>query len=1355
MQKAEKKYLPKGAGKNLISNPVMRQSRNLQLTSKIPTVDLATAKKKDQEKRLMQDSAATTTAQPAALSQQAIFQQPQTFKRKEVGSPSLAAGPEMVAFRQGAAAAMTSSTQLSPGVRDLRLRSPRQNVDQLPSQLSATKVLSPPSDASSQPMRHIASMLAPTVAPEELFQRSQQSVSNTGTNPRTRTRSGTATMSTSRSNITTGRVFTDPNKPPSIPPALQQVPNMPASDRNAQSPIPLVPRVEPLPPPQPSLVPRSMSVRNDIRPSRHIKSPTPPVELPPKTAAQMRPMTGIPGNPKARRMLSNLGENQKSHDYAMMFANAAVLAALPEISATNPVSLSRDSVIHRPRPIPRKESLYHADFVSKVSPMFKHRRSLSVGSIDVYRASLKSQASELSSIPSFPSPPKSAGPIMSRPTTPGAFELGLVSPPDSQVVMSTQQRKRPVTTGPVSKRIDAISTETASRQASVRSQTSMNSTKRRSSPVIPAGALRSLSMLGDSHTHNRGMSEPPTIFPPVKRVEASNSSPEGTPPTPPAKDTPSSVDKPAIRPDQSQSQPWQSRTKIGTPASEPRSWHRRVGEPCPTFSDRKDGSFTQRKFAAPRPLMLQNRMMRPVYVQAEPSPIESPQQALEMIQKQLDKLDSPDVEPAPKSAREQQRRTLLQNLENEMDMQENQWQKMRESLARQSAGVRSSVDTSSQPASSVQSPQATSVEKGNPRDNDNTPQDNQVERVPSSSQMTLLSVTNSLSQMSSPTPPDSDESGSDFDDDLEFEMIQPKKSDVIASVVQKLYGPPNPAGSHWSLDSDATAALSQSAISSRQPSASLTPPKEDITPVPNMRLISQRFSTPLSNPKEPPAVVRLPARPKTLKPPRRSKRITQLPDIPESPRVIDNKRGTMGYFKLATGETSDTASMPPDGLMPVLAQLNDIPLAHPVQVPQLPILASQAQPGSFFDHYGEDEGDNFQASDDELDDDFDEMTLWEIANLLKSDEIPSRDSLFPRQSDPEQPNSPVPKDFDGPSGLQEESVQQVLKTKPLVVNHQPPSLWVGKSPYAQVPKYIGLSQPSHKMWKTYLDMPWSVVRSQTRRSRVQSAALSSSTLWSPGSASPKTSKNGLWDSEVKPVTGLVCDPSSILTSKDKPVLWTERLAESEPAMKTGIASPDESKWRKYVDTSIGPSKSVRVPRKSQIMPVSSDTLWASEPKQEISTVKTTLWSKIAASFQPKIESKSEPAAKPEQLANMESEEAQVQLWSAPTQEPILSKGLHQSEDSWKRYTLAGETGPAPSKLRQSTTPASVTSRALWSASQTSQNTQDESKLWTGGRVNVNVEVNKGQEDGVAEAEKQAAKESTEPTQAKSSLWFPW
>jgi hypothetical protein len=47
---------------------------------------------------------------------------------------------------------------------------------------------------------------------------------------------------------------------------------------------------------------------------------------------------------------------------------------------------------------------------------------------------------------------------------------------------------------------------------------------------------------------------------------------------------------------------------------------------------------------------------------------------------------------------------------------------------------------------------------------------------------------------------------------------------------------------------------------------------------------------------------------------------------------------------------------------------------------------------SFFDDYGEDyEG----ASEVNSDDDFDESTLWEIATLLDSQDVPSRNSLFP------------------------------------------------------------------------------------------------------------------------------------------------------------------------------------------------------------------------------------------------------------------------------------------------------------------------------------------------------------------------
>lgn len=1273
MQRAEKKVLTKGE-KLKISNPVMRESRGLQLSQKMAMVDLDTARKNDEEKRQAQQNAwpLKPVPAPAALSQDMLLTKSAVFKRKEVGSPAFAPNGSMT-LKQ-ASEAITSATQLSPGAGDLRLRSPRQSAQANQNQQTISQRLSPTTASASRNLPHIASMVGAYEKPQVISPPQQPPVSTKTApiptpSPTRRSRSGS--LSPKKPNG--GRVFTNPNKPPSIPPALKQEAKIQLPPSRVESPIPLVPRVEPLailsPPKSGTLsMPRSYSVRNDIRPSRNIKSPLPPIEEPPKTAVQMRPVTGIPGNPKARRMLNKLGEGDGSQDQAIMFANAAVIeadAVTPPSTNVVPAWLARESVLQRPRPIPRKKSLYPPDFTAKVSPSaFRHRRSLSAGSIDMMRSrrsSMSSRSSKLTDIPAFPSPPKSAGPRMST------FELKVYSPnipniaelPAQSVSRPAIPEKSPLRSSNLRAAASPLSTPKSStvieissvdRQPSVKSQKSMHSTKRRSSSVLPIGVLRSLSMMGDVHTHTRGNSEPANMASSSRNTPNQGHSPniESPPeerrPTPPAKDATFLQPAPDPRGTRPRTEEMRRKPKKAPSLAKSKSWHRRVGEACPSFSDRRDGASAQRKQLAPKPLRL-NHSMKPIMIEAEPSPIESPQHALNLIQEQLARLESLEEEEKRREQIQQQRKTLLESLENEMDAQESQWQQMRQSLARRSIGLRSSYGTNSEPASSIQSLQVTPLQG---KASIKSPQANQsLERSNSNGRMTLLSVNSKLSQLSSPTPPDSDESGSEYDDDIEFEMIRPSKSTIIAAAAEKLSGGPIPAASHWSMDS-ATTGGAASAARSPFVLENVAVQSQDNGP-PRYSLPPRSPDDSTTSPTEPSA------RPRTLKPPRKSRRMTQLPDIPESPAPLENKRGTLGIFKFPSGEMSDIATLPKQDPVTILRdEASDIPLAQPVTVPQPPILTAQALPGSFFDHYEEeDEGDNLSEHGESSngDDDFDEMTLWEIANLLKSDKIPSRDSLLPQHPESRALKSPEPKDFDGPSGLQEDSMRPIalaLDFKPRAKQSQAPALWVGKSRFIK-PKAIGLAQPDTNVWHAHLSIPKDIIRSKPRFSKpdtIASVGLWSSapppkamcrTLWVPKDDALQTGpKHGIaqpdeaaWNAYiVAPITRSKSTRrpapaakirSSVLwttapkkSEKDlKPALWIGNLAEKQVVKRTAVAYPSSDKWRDYTKVVPPRSRSRSVPRTLKPAIITSSSLWARGAKSEPTS--PILWSQYKAS----------------------------------------------------------------------------------------------------------------------------------------------
>jgi hypothetical protein len=133
------------------------------------------------------------------------------------------------------------------------------------------------------------------------------------------------------------------------------------------------------------------------------------------------------------------------------------------------------------------------------------------------------------------------------------------------------------------------------------------------------------------------------------------------------------------------------------------SWHRRIGDELPTFSERKLNSRS-RKMPPPTPLLLNKSGQKAkVVVRAtEPSPpSDSPERAIQEIQAQLKRFEessrgsvgsllrhlpnstSTDVDEQDQSSR----RRLLENLEKEMGQQQDQWQQMQTSLDRDSMSI--------------------------------------------------------------------------------------------------------------------------------------------------------------------------------------------------------------------------------------------------------------------------------------------------------------------------------------------------------------------------------------------------------------------------------------------------------------------------------------------------------------------------------------------------------------------------------------------------------------------------------------------------------------------------------------------
>lgn len=489
-------------------------------------------------------------------------------------------------------------------------------------------------------------------------------------------------------------------------------------------------------------------------------------------------------------------------------------------------------------------------------------------------------------------------------------------------------------------------------------------------------------------------------------------------------------------------------------------WHRRVGEECPTFSDRKNKTRS-RKMPPPTPLLLNTTTKKAIAIHVEPSPLESPEHALRQIQAQLKNFEDPTRDSLQSPS---QRLALLEDLEKEMGQQASHWQEIKHDMGRDSlssiqttsprgkGSVRDSLTVVANPSrdSSVRlsigadrraSRMARMKNNANARAAEMSVRDSVSPQMSTwqkrlteaqmdymdaqllrSSSFNLLQL--SKAQLASPTPPESDQSDQSDDEVPPLPSLPQKAVTEQPSVTQPkpayLWTPvskelPTSSNFLWTpapkLTSEPDAPLPGLSVrpAARKESAPLQIQSTQLWRKPYST--ANRSTTGLwrptwasaAPPVDPARLSQAPSqkapRSVTQRPPRRNKRVTLLPDILESPEPLPDKRGTLGIFQFPWGEKSDTASIQPRPSM-FMAMPGTMTSGGPslgrVMEPRAKQVESDEYSSSFFDDYDdEDEDDVLNSDEDGSDDGFDETTLWEIASLLKTDAIPSKNSLLP------------------------------------------------------------------------------------------------------------------------------------------------------------------------------------------------------------------------------------------------------------------------------------------------------------------------------------------------------------------------
>ncbi|KAI8284846.1 hypothetical protein K4K60_001666 [Colletotrichum sp. SAR11_57] len=645
-------------------------------------------------------------------------------------------------------------------------------------------------------------------------------------------------------------------------------------------------------------------------------------------------------------------------------------------------------------------------------------------------------------------------------------------------------------------------------------------------------------------------------------------------------------------------------------------WHRRIGDECVTFSERKE-KVNSRRMPPPTPLQLKSpsRRMNAVVLQvAEPSPLESPQHAYEMIQAQLKKLEEPNRDSYESQG---QRIRLLESLEAEMGQQENQWHEMQHGLSRDSFSTNgtTSVRNSQQEPSNVsvhsrdsslhsniaadrrasrraRMQSGVSLNKSSYEDlrsaasssssNDNRTSlwqrrlnDAQMEYMENATELLAKRNLNFLSvskarvsaQLGSPTPPDTDES-----EGVDAQILATLMPKERAAPEGHLWAPVSPLSSErepallWAPTHDVASEPTQSGqaavvlpgLSVRPAARKTSEPlviesfqlwQSDHTAAKKLRISFTKSLWRASFVAEPPKTQ---ARPLTQRPPRRSKRITALPDILENPEPLPDKRGTLGIFQFPWGEKSDTATVQPRPRQMFMAMPGTMSTGGSAVRAALEARAQQLQAqeysSSFFDDYDEEEEGDDEVSDidedDESDDGFDETTLWEIASLLQSDQVPSKNSLLP-QPQYYRPDSLVEDEYvsqgsseypseDEKTANDEDDTKHdsmVITVAAEEVRSSPETsslLWTGKPKrFVSVRLPPGLPQPDARTWTAYMDTMNAPPRIQTQL--LEPAIIRSNNLWIAPLKLVETPNSGtLWTrSQLKTMATPVTKPQTM------------------------------------------------------------------------------------------------------------------------------------------------------------------------------------------------------------------------------------
>ncbi|CAK7200022.1 hypothetical protein SEUCBS139899_002710 [Sporothrix eucalyptigena] len=1459
-----------------ISNPILEANGDQNPLNKIATISLEEAARSERERRandLQRESALIAkrpAPQPPSMSTEEAMKRSVSLKRKEVASVSSQPPMPSMSSLEPMPMATTSSAQLSPGAEELRRRSPRQ-----PPVDSQNRSMRPKSTVmASMPMPSAPSPTIPLPPPQLTQDQIDEQNLREEMDQMDQPQQMNFTIEKSRE----ASDFI-------IQPAVF-APQRPARPENDL--------------PAPPIGLDTSARRPEIRPSRQLpKTPTEPATEVVKSALMRRPTNGLPGNPRAMAMKNLADEANAGRQQTVMFMNnivydnpETVQDIINDASAKGQARRSTQSIVHRPRPIPRHLEKDRAIFPAEPSPnLAGHRRSKSGGSIIGRKSILLSNPGSPTQLPPLPLPPKNIGYKMERPSadrpqpnstksmtfdekmtllfpTPPSGEatarrrssvpemptlpldympiiLSPIEGYDNRMSQSTNRTGRTSVKTENILEVDELPRRSGdhgeSREQSMaedvgsawlpglagnsmvmsdapmRPSTGASSMaggrKRASSPVLPPirDSTTTVSTSGRTHddaTTNWGSVHSPVVAVPIpasrqmarttyinaersgERGERGEVRPNNTNNQAPAAVL---VNNPepllpllpattyngggrAISPLTSDEDDGRAQKKNEKRESQ---WHRRVGDNNTlSFSDRKERTRS-RKMPPPTPLLLNpSSTKNPVIVKAaEPSPLESPEQALASIQEQLRRYEEPNLAVTEETPT--RRLALLDNLEREMDMQAGHWQEMQHDLRHDSL---SSMQTLSPGAESRrQSVLSThNIAVAVPQSQQQQQQQKEAVTIhigadrraarrsriqsgtlgktttegsvlPFGAASTAGSLRNGankkksfsnavidLGTLGSPTPPDSDE------DDLDLRLHRPYDAVDVAfanSVVKKLsqktatkpslwtptakpaamttttllWTPAPATSSHESSVMFAAIAVGQ--LPAHSPNKKSMAAKKTLSgplPIESVSLWTKNANYTTSHPghglwtahmqtkpvQHAPIAAREPSdeelhmqqmqkmqelelemaameasqeerrssttqkapRPLTQRPPRRNKRVTMLPDILESPKPLPDKRGTLGIFQFPWGERSDTAKLPslptrggaPFGAMPGTMASGGGQLNAAFEARARELEAAEYS-SSFFDDYDDEEDyddDEDQGFDDDAsgsDDGFDENTLWEIASLLKTEQVPSKLSMFPpplssgsivgdymaempSENDFNRELESDDNDYKNGEYIDVDEILVDLEDGNRNDRNRDSQLWNDRQDAEKSTKRLSMAEPDEETWKNYDTVSQAAtLRSKPRKS--EPAQVETNQLWDRSASVkviktlPANPRSSLWEAaqQKKEAEKKAALQAKKQQSQNENKMWAPRTKKAGGAKtsKTQLFDKEAAAAAKMESTVIRTTdmepaalsmpRTPRTPNHAPLEKLMSSSLWSSA-----SGHKSQLWAPMPV---PKIRAK--------------------------------------------------------------------------------------------------------------------------------------